>query len=78
MKPPTKPFALCIDNADYEASLVLGKVYRILPDPKAAKDDLVRIVDESGEDYLYHKSYFAFVDFPKAVTKKILALERAS
>lgn len=77
MKPPTKPFALCIDNADYEASLILGKVYRILPDPRAAKDDLVRIVDESGEDYLYHKSYFAFVDFPKAVTKKILALERA-
>ncbi|MGI8782872.1 MAG: hypothetical protein ACR2L2_04370 [Acidobacteriota bacterium] len=78
MKPPTKPFALCIDNADYEASLILGKVYRILPDPRAAKDDLVRIVDESGEDYLYHKSHFAFVDFPKAVTKKILALERAS
>jgi hypothetical protein len=75
MKPPTKPFALCVDNADYEASLIRGKVYRILPDPKASKDDLVRIVDESGEDYLYHKSYFVFVDFPKTVKKKILALE---
>ena len=74
MKQPTKPFALCVDNTDYQASLVLGKVYRIIPDPKAAKDDLVRIVDESGEDYLYHKSYFVFVDFPKAVTKKILSL----
>ncbi len=78
MRPPTKPFALCIDNTDYKASLILGKVYRILPDPKAAKDDLVRLVDESGEDYLYHKCHFVFVDFPKAVTKKILALEGAT
>ena len=78
MKPSTKPFALCIDNTDYEASLIRGKVYRILPDPRAAKDDLVRVVDESGEDYLYHKSHFVFVDFPSAVKKKILALESAS
>lgn len=78
MKQPTKPFGLCIDNTDYQASLVLGKVYRIIPDPKAAKDDLVRIVDESGEDYLYHKSHFVFVDFPKAVTKKILSLQSAT
>jgi hypothetical protein len=75
MKQPPKPFALCVDNNEYEASLVLGKVYRILPDAKAAKDDLIRIVDESGEDYLYHKSHFVFVDFPKAVAKKILALQ---
>jgi hypothetical protein len=58
--------------------LVLGKVYRIIPDPKAARDDLVRIVDESGEDYLYHKSHFVFVDFPKAVTKKVLSLHSAT
>ena len=75
MKALTKPFALCIDNTGYRASLIPGKVYRILPDLKAAKDDLVRIVDESGEDYLYHKSQFVFVDFPPAVKKKILALE---
>jgi hypothetical protein len=77
MKRPTKPFALCIDNREYEASLVLGKVYRIVPDVKAARDDLVRIVDESGEDYLYHKSHFVFVDFPKAVARKILSLQVA-
>ena len=75
MKQPTKPFALCVDNTDYKASLILGKVYSIIPDPRAAKDDLVRIVDESGEDYLYHKSHFVFVDFPRAVKKKLLALE---
>ncbi|HKA53335.1 MAG TPA: hypothetical protein VKJ47_06700 [Candidatus Binatia bacterium] len=77
MRPPTKPFALCIANTDYEASLIRGKVYRILPDPRAAKDDFVRIIDESGEDYLFHKSHFVFVDFPQAVRKKLLALESA-
>ena len=77
MRPPSKPFALCIDNTEYQTSLILGKVYRILPDAKAARDDLVRIVDESGEDYLYHKSHFVFVDFPKAIARKILALQPA-
>ena len=77
MKSPSKPFALCIDNTGYRASLITGKVYRILADPRAAKDDLIRIVDESGEDYLYHKGYFVFVDFPPAVKRKILALEDA-
>jgi hypothetical protein len=74
MNAQTKPFALCIDNTDYQASLIPGKVYRILPDARAARDDLVRVVDESGEDYLYHKSYFVFVDFPPGVKKKVLAL----
>lgn len=77
MKQPAKQFALCLENQGNEASLILGKVYRILPDARAAKDDLVRIVDESGEDYLFHQSQFAFVDFPLAVRKKILALQQA-
>jgi hypothetical protein len=68
-----KPFVLCVDNSDYEASLIVGKVYRVLPDKKAAKDDLVRVLDETGEDYLFHKDHFVFVDFPKAVTRRILA-----
>jgi len=78
MKRPVKPFALCLKNAGNEASLILGKVYRILPDARAAKDDLVRIVDESGDDYLFDKHQFAFVDFPQAVRKRILALQKAS
>jgi hypothetical protein len=78
MRQPAKPFALCVDNTDYKASLISGKVYRIIPDQQAAKDDLVRIVDESGEDYLYHKSHFVFVDFPRAIAKKIRALESAT
>ncbi|HEV2499917.1 MAG TPA: hypothetical protein VGY31_10095 [Terriglobia bacterium] len=75
MKAQTKPFAVCIDNTDYQASLIRGKVYRVLPDPRAAKDGMVRVIDETGEDYLYHKSYFVFVNFPPAVKKKILALQ---
>ena len=75
MKQPSKPFALCVDNTGYLASLVPGKVYRIIPDAAAAKDDLIRVVDESGEDYLFHKSHFVFVDFPPAVKKKIFAME---
>jgi len=74
MKALTKSFALCIHNDGYEASLIPGKVYRIFPDLRAAKDDFVRIIDESGEDYLYHKDHFVFVDFPPAVKKKLLAL----
>jgi hypothetical protein len=77
MKRVAKKFALCLDNVGNEASLILGKVYRVVPDPRAAKDDMVRIIDESGEDYLFAKSQFAFVDFPESVRRKILALERA-
>jgi len=78
MRQTTKLFALCVDNADYRASLILGKVYRIIQDQEAAKDDLVRIVDESGEDYLYHKTHFVFVDFPRAIAQKIRSLEAAT
>ena len=72
MKAPTKPFALCIDNAGYQASLVPGKIYRILPDPRAAKDSLVRIVDESGEDYLYPADWFTPIDPPRPVRTSLL------
>ena len=78
MKAQTKPFAICIDNADYEVSLIPGKVYRILPGRQAAEDDMIRIVDESGEDYLYHKSHFVLVDFAPAVKRKILAIAGAA
>ena len=77
MRKPTKPFALCIDNTSNKASLIPGKVYRVIPDAKAAKDDFVRIVDESGEDYLYHKTYFLFVEFPPAIARRIRALVHA-
>lgn len=72
-----KRFAVCLDNRGNEASLIKGKVYRILPDARAAKDDLIRVIDESGEDYLFAKQQFAFVNLPQAVKRKILEFERA-
>lgn len=77
MKQLAKQFALCLENEENEASLILGKVYRIVPDARAAKDNLVRIIDESGDDYLFDKRQFAFVDFPQAVRKKLLAFQKA-
>ncbi|MBI5601828.1 MAG: hypothetical protein HY879_00575 [Deltaproteobacteria bacterium] len=70
-----KHFAICVDNADYEASLILRKIYEIIPDETAARDDLLRIVDESGEDYLYHKSHFVVVEFPVEVEHALLAAQ---
>jgi hypothetical protein len=78
MKRFARQFALCLQNSGNEASLVLGKVYRVVPDALAAKEDLLRIIDDSGDDYLFARSQFALVDFPQSVRRKILALERAS
>ncbi|HEY68926.1 MAG TPA: hypothetical protein G4N97_11725 [Thermoflexia bacterium] len=66
-------FALCIDNTDYEVSLIPRKVYEIVPDEEAAKDDFLRIIDESGEDYLYHISRFVLVEFPIEVERVLVA-----
>ncbi len=52
-------FVVCISNAGYEASLDRGKRYRVLPDLEATAHHQVRIVDESGEDYLYPESCFS-------------------
>ncbi len=68
-----KHFVLCIDNTDYEASLITRKVYEVLPDEQAEKDDLLRVIDESGEDYLYHISHFVFIHLPAEVEKALIA-----
>ena len=52
-------FVLCIENEGYEASLELRKLYERLPDKEAERHKQVRIIDESGEDYLYPSDYFA-------------------
>lgn len=70
-------FAVCLNNAGNEASLILGKIYVVLPDARAAKDGLIRIVDEDGEDYLFEASQFERVEFPQAVRRKLLALQKA-
>jgi hypothetical protein len=60
-----KRFALCLDNEGNEASLMVGKVYPIIPDARTAKDALDRVVDESGDAYLFLRNQLAFVDFPE-------------
>ena len=62
---------MCVDNADHEASLIARKIYEVLPDEEAAKDELLRVVDESGEDYLYHRSQFILVEFPAEVERAL-------
>ncbi len=68
-----KHFVLCIDNTDYEASLIRRKAYEIVPDAQAENDDLIRIIDESGEDYLYHISHFISANLPAEVEQALVA-----
>jgi hypothetical protein len=65
-------FAVCVDNDGYPASLELHKIYRVMPDEDAESDGDLRIVDESGEDYLYAAERFILLELPKAVEKSLL------
>jgi len=66
-------FAICVQNDGHPASLELWKVYRVIPDKKAAQHQLVRIVDESGEDYLFDESWFVPIKLPPAAKEAMLA-----
>ena len=66
-------FALCIKNDDCE-DLEKRKLYQVLPDDDAAKEGYIRIVDESGEDYLYPESYFILVNLPREAQDALLSL----
>lgn len=70
--PQTPIFVVCIDNGGYPASLELHKIYRVVPDADAAADNDIRVIDESGEDYLYPASRFAPIEVPAAVEKSLL------
>ncbi len=65
-------FAVCVNNTDYPASLELHKIYRVLPDEDAEADGDLRVVDESGEDYLYPAEYFVLVELPRSVEQSLL------
>jgi len=65
-------FAVCVNNARYPASLELHKIYRVLPNEDAEVDGDLRIVDESGEDYLYPADYFVLLELPYVVEKSLL------
>lgn len=63
-------FALCIENKDCE-DLEKRKIYQVLPDDAAKKDGYLRVIDESGEDYLYPESYFILVQLPREAQKAL-------
>ena len=63
-------FVVCI--IDSEPDLELRKIYQVLPDKSADKDNYIRIIDESGDDYLYPSSYFVFIDVPEEAESSLL------
>jgi hypothetical protein len=64
-------FVVCVNNRDCE-DLEVRKIYQVLPDDAAAGDDLLRIVDESGDDYLYPANLFLQIELPQAIEKALL------
>jgi len=64
-------YVVCLNNEGYEASLEFGKIYKTMPDSDANKDNLIRVIDESMEDYLYSVERFAAIDPPLKLKKYI-------
>lgn len=73
---PGPRFVVCIDNSAYPASLELHKIYRVLADDGARTDGDLRVVDESGEDYLYPSEWFVAVELPRRVRASLLRRPR--
>jgi hypothetical protein len=72
-KPLSKQFVVCIRNDGYSASLEKRKIYVALRDPAAEKHGQLRVIDETGEDYLYPKIFFRSIALPEALKKAVLA-----
>ncbi len=70
-KEPAPRFAICVENAEYPASLEMHKVYRVVPDAEAERDGDLRVNDDSGEDYLYPMAYFVVVDLSEDVARTL-------
>ncbi len=62
-------FALCIENKSYPASLEVRKVYRVLSDREGERHGLIRVIDESGESYLYPQKYFVPIELPQGARR---------
>ena len=65
----SKTFGVCIKNRGYPASLETRKIYEMLADPWAAARGFVRVIDESGEDYLYPETYFVRIEIPSKASR---------
>ena len=66
-------FAVCLNNGGYEASLEVGKIYHVVEDADAAMAGLMRLIDESGEDYAFSADRFCLIEVPKPVEEVLLA-----
>lgn len=64
-------WVLCLDARDYEVSLVARRLYRTVPDPDAENDGWIRVIDETGEDYLFPRDRFAPVNLPREVLDRL-------
>jgi hypothetical protein len=72
-KLPSKQLVVCVNNEGYAASLEKRKLYVMLRDATAEKHGLRRVIDESGEDYLYPKIFFRPIALPQSIKKAVLA-----
>jgi hypothetical protein len=70
-------FVVCLNNKGYQASLEVGKLYRFIPDKEAESEGLLRVVDESGEDYAFDADRFHPVNLPSVVEKALLAASQS-
>jgi hypothetical protein len=72
-KTQSKQLVVCLSNKDYPASLEKRKIYVALRDPPAEKRGLIRVIDESGEDYLYPKAFFRSIALPQSLKRALMA-----
>jgi hypothetical protein len=68
----SKKLMICLDNSGYEVSLERRKIYVAIPDPQAERLGQIRIIDESGEDYLYPEKNFVLADLPQSTRRAVL------
>jgi hypothetical protein len=73
LKAENSHFVVCVRNRGFAASLELRKVYRVVPDPAAERRRLMRVIDESGKDYLFPQSCFMIIELPAPVARAIVA-----
>ena len=73
MKTLPDKFVVCLKNKGYEVALEPRKIYQVLPDADATRHRQLRVIDESGEDYLYPANYFSPIDLPQPIRKAVLA-----
>ena len=69
---PKKQFVVCVTNEGYQASLEVRKIYEVVPDRGACEHGHVRVIDESGEDYLYPEAFFVAIDLPQSAEKALM------